>query len=153
MTDPPTLPDGQGTGSSSSLEQSRLRDERICWLLQSHPVTAAMLVSLGWFPSKGKALRRLHRLAAKRRVRLVGSVCSEQKPGRPEHVWCRGWRPSTSQLLHEVQLTELCLRLDAGKILRGPHATDGRVRPDAEVWINGQLYYLELDRGTMSYAQ
>ena len=27
------------------------------------------------------------------------------------------------------------------------------VRPDAEVWVNGRLYYLELDRGTMGYAQ
>src|SRR5262249_2644173 len=32
-------------------------------------------------------------------------------------------------------------------------ATDKEIRSDAEVLINGQPYYLELDRGTMSYAQ
>jgi hypothetical protein len=30
---------------------------------------------------------------------------------------------------------------------------DREVRPDAELWINGAKYFLELDRGTMSYAQ
>jgi hypothetical protein len=115
-----------------------------------HPVTAAMLVAIGWFPTKRKALRRLQRLAARRRVRVVGTV--SRKPGRPEHVYCR-WRPKGDDLLHEVELTALCLRLDAARVLRGPHATDDRLRPDAEAWINGQLYYLELDRGTMGYAQ
>jgi hypothetical protein len=109
-----------------------------------------MLAELGWFPTKSKALRRLNRLTLRRRIRFVGTV--SRKPGRPEHVYCR-WRPKPDQLLHEVRLTEVCLRLDAGQILRGPHATDRHLRPDAEVWINGQPYYLELDRGTMGYAQ
>jgi hypothetical protein len=133
-----------------SLAYARSRDERIVWLLTAHPVTAAMLVAIGWFPTRAKALKRLRRLAAKGRVRFVGSLC--RKLGRPEHVFCR-WRPKADDLLHEVELTELCFRLDAVRILRGPHATDERIRPDAEVWINGQLYYLELDRGTMGYAQ
>jgi hypothetical protein len=57
------------------------------------------------------------------------------------------------QLVHEIELTELCFRVDAGSILRGPNVTNERVRPDAELRINGQVYYLELDRGTMSHAQ
>lgn len=134
----------------SSNAFARTRDARILWLLDSHPVTAAMLVALGWFPNRNKALRRLRRLAARKRVRLVGTVA--RHAGRPEHVWCR-WRPKGNQLLHEVQLTELCLRLHAGKILRTPHVLDRAVRPDAEVWINGRLYCLELDRATMTYAQ
>src|SRR5262249_18480398 len=85
---------------------ARLRDERVCWLLETHPVTAAMLVRIGWFPSKTKALKRLNRLVRRKRIRLIGSVC--RKPGRPEHVYCR-WRPKADQLLHEVQLTEVCL--------------------------------------------
>src|SRR5438270_13057695 len=91
-----------------SLEFARERDERICWLLEMHPVTAAMLVNLGWFPSKNKALRRLRRLVAKKRIRFVGTVC--RNTGRPEHVYCR-WRLNNGQLLHEVELTELCFRL------------------------------------------
>lgn len=129
---------------------ARERDARVCWLLDMHPVTAAMLVSLGWFPSKNKALKRLRRLVERRRIRLVGSVA--RKAGRPEHVYCR-WRPKPDQLLHEVELTALCFRIDAGKILRGPHVTNTAVLPDAEIWINGQPYSLELDRGTMGYAQ
>jgi hypothetical protein len=136
--------------SRRSIAFSRERDARIAWLLETHPVTAAMLVQIGWFPSKNKALRRLNRLVKRKRIRLVGTVC--QKAGRPENVYCR-WTPKVDQLLHEVQLTQLCLRLDAEKILRGPQVSDMDVRPDAEVWINGEAYYLEWDRGTMSYAQ
>ena len=133
-----------------SIAFSRERDGQVCWLLDHHPVTAAMLASLGWFPSRGKALKRLRRLAARRRVRFAGTV--SRKPGRPEHVYCR-WRVKPDQLQHEIELTDVCLRLDVGRILREPHVTDLDVRPDAEVWINGRLYYLELDRGTMGYAQ
>jgi hypothetical protein len=129
---------------------SRERDARIAWLLETHPVTAAMLVQIGWFPNKNKALRRLGRLVRRKRVRLVGTVC--QKAGRPENVYCR-WTPKVDQLLHEVQITQLCLLLGAEMIFRGPHVRDTAVRPDAEVWINGEAYYLEWDRGTMSYSQ
>jgi hypothetical protein len=109
-----------------------------------------MLASLGWFPSRGKALKRLRRLVARGRIRFAGTV--SRKSGRPEHVYCR-WRVKPDQLQHEIELTDVCLRLDAGRISRGPHVTDFEVRPDAEVWINERLYYLELDRGTMGYAQ
>ncbi len=144
MPQPLTVP------SRQRIAVARERDARVCWLLAQHPVTAAMLLSLGWFPNRKKALRRLRRLVSQNRIRLIGTV--SRKHGRPEQVYCR-WRPKVDQLIHEVELTELCLRLDAGKILRGPHVTDGVIRPDAEVWITGRLYYLELDRGTMSYAQ
>src|SRR5713101_6865060 len=106
----PLIPTGHGA------DFARQRDAMAGWLLESHPVTAAMLVSLGWFPSKNKALKRLRRLAQRGRVRLVGSVA--RKAGRPEHVWCR-YRPKADQLAHEVELTELCLRLHAGQVLRG----------------------------------
>jgi hypothetical protein len=128
----------------------RERDRRLLWLLATHPATAAMLVAIGWFPNRGKAQRRLRKLAARKCIRLAGTV--SRGPGRPEHVYVR-WRLKVDQLLHEVELTELCLRLDAGKILRGAQVTDDEVRPDAEVWIRGQLFYLEHDRGTMGYAQ
>ncbi len=133
-----------------SLAFSRERDARICWLLDRHPVTSAMLVQLGWFPTRAKAQKRLRRLVGKNAIRLVGTVC--RRSGRPEHVYCR-WRAKPDQLLHEVELTALSLRIDAAKILRGPHGTANDLRPDAELWINGQRYFLELDRGTEGYAQ
>ena len=145
MSDDP-IPDA----ARHSNDFARERDARIYWLLDTHPVTAAMLVGLGWFRTKNKALKRLRRLVARKRIRIVGSVC--RKAGRPELVYCR-WRPKADQLLHEIGLTELCFRIDAGRIVRGPHMTDDRVLPDAEVWIDGQAYYLEFDRGTMSHAQ
>jgi hypothetical protein len=133
-----------------SLALSRARDALVLRLLEAHPITAAMLVTLGWFPTKGKALKRLRRLVTRKRVRLVGAV--SRKPGRPEHVYCR-WRPKPDQLLHEVELTELCLRLHAGRILRGPQLEGSDLRPDAELAINGETCYLELDRGSMGYRQ
>jgi hypothetical protein len=129
---------------------SRARDARVLRLLEEHPATAAMLVGLGWFPTKGKALKRLRRLVARGKVRLVGTVC--RKPGRPEHVYCR-WRPKPDQLLHEVDLTQVCLRLHAGRVLRGPQLEGSDLRPDAELEINGDTYFLELDRGSMGYRQ
>jgi hypothetical protein len=133
-----------------SLALSRARDARVLRLLSAHPATAAMLASLGWFSTTGKALKRLRRLVARKKVRLVGTV--SRKIGRPEHVYCR-WRPKPDQLLHEVELTELCLRLHAGRILRGPQLEGSDLRPDAEVVINGDTYFLELDRGSMGYRQ
>src|SRR5262245_61693462 len=114
-----------------SLAYARARDERIVWLLTRHPVTARMLVGLGWFPTPAKARKRLRRLATRGRVRFVGTVF--RRIGRAEHVYCR-WRPKSDDLLHEVELTELCFRLDAARVLRGPHVRDDRIRPDAEVW-------------------
>lgn len=144
LTHPPT-PD-----TRLQSEFARARDMRVIWLSGQHPVTAAILVRLGWFPNRHKASKRLRRLTARGRVRLVGTV--NGKTGRPEHVFCR-WHPKPDQLRHEVELTELCLRLDAGVIRRGPHVTDRQVLPDAEIGINGAVYYLELDRGTMRRRQ
>lgn len=146
MTTPP-LAAGPPNESTAFARQ---RDQRVLWLLGQHPVTADMLVRIGWFPTRAKALKRLRRLSGRGRIRFVGTVA--RKGGRPEHVYCR-WRPKADDLLHETGLTELCLRLDAGSIRRGPHATDRTIRPDAEATINGQVYYLENDTGTMGYAQ
>lgn len=132
----------------SSLEVARLRDARIVWLLSDHPVTASQLSSLGWFPSRAKAQTRLRKLARRGRIHLVGTL--SRRGGRPEHVYCR-WRPQPLQ--HEVELTDVCLQLNATEVRRGPSVRDRFVLPDAEVVIAGETYYLELDRGTMSHAQ
>ena len=129
---------------------ARTRDGWVLRLLDQHPVTAEMLAALGWFPTRGKALRRMARLVARGKVRVVGTV--SLKSGRPQHVYCR-WSPKVDQLIHEILLTSVCLRLQAARILRGPRITRTDLLPDAEVWIRNCLYFLELDRGTMSYAQ
>jgi hypothetical protein len=144
MTDPSPL------SPSSHLAFAARRDDNVCWLLAKHPATAGILVQMRLFPSRKKACKRLARLLAENSITRVGTVCRRGK--RPEYVYC-GWHPSSNQLIHEVELTELCLRLHAGEILRGPSVQSSTIRPDAEVWIRGQLYYLELDRGTMSSTQ
>src|SRR5687768_3277900 len=118
------------TSSLTSHDFARERDARVGWLLSMHPMTAAMLVRIGLFPNENKARRRLGQLVRRGRTRLIGTV--SRGLGRPQHVYCR-WRPKGNQLLHEVELTELCLCIDAGKILRGPQVTDTATRPDAEV--------------------
>lgn len=134
-----------------SLSHGPERDARVRRLLDMHPATAAMLVGLRWFPSKDKALKRLRTLTRRGAVRLVGTI-ARTGTGRPEHVYC-GWRLKPDQLLHEVELTEVCLRLHAARILRGPHVRDRARSPDAELWINGDYYALELDRGTTGAAR
>lgn len=109
-----------------------------------------MLCGLGLFPTRAKARNRLTRLVARKRIRFVGTV--NRGLGRPEHAYCR-WRPKIDSLVHELELTELCLRLDGERLLRGPHVTDTTIRPDAQVWINGREYLVELDRGSMGAAQ
>lgn len=129
---------------------ARRRDALIIALLENHPATAEMLVGLGWFPNRSKVVRRLTRLVARGKVRLLGTVAG--RAGRPQHVYGR-WRPALNQLTHEILLTQVCLRLSASRILRGHHIERRDLLPDAEVWIQRRRYYLELDRGTMSYAQ
>jgi hypothetical protein len=129
---------------------ARSRDAAILSLLDIHPVTASLLVGLELFPSKKKAQERLRRLQWKRHVLLVGTVAG--RSGGAENVYCR-WRPMANHLLHELDLTRVCLKLSAGCIFRGPEIKDRVIRPDAEVWINERLFYLELDRGTMRLGQ
>lgn len=54
--------------------------------------------------------------------------------------------------LHELQLTEVCLNITAHEIRRLKNV-DRRFNADAEVIIDGHVYYIELDRDTEGYAQ
>ncbi len=138
---------------SSPTESSlvaRKRDAAVLWLLSRHPATASMLVGIGLFPNRKKANRRLRRLAERGKLRLLGTA--SLKEGRPEHVYGRGYW-NTSNLTHEVLLTKVCLRIDASEVRRGRGEVDATLRPDAELLINGRRFFLELDCGTMGYAE
>jgi hypothetical protein len=139
------------SGQRNSTEFARKRDALILWLLERHPATARMLVEIGLFPTPKKARQRLARLARRRFVRLLGTI--SLSAGRPEHVYGRArWMMKGDTLRHEVLITRLCLRINADEIRRGPGEVDADIRPDAELLINGQRYFLEMDLGTMSYA-
>lgn len=139
MTNHPTAP-------QNSNEFAWRRDAMIRRLVEKHPTTAAMLVYLRLFPNQKKASGRLHRLVQRRQVQLLGTVAF--KGGRPEHVYCRRV-VKADNLRHEVQLTWLCLRTFADEVRRGPGDTDPGLLPDAEFWINGQRFYVEMDCGSM----
>lgn len=127
-----------------------IRDKNVISLLNTHPVTAAMLVSLGWFPTRKKARERLRVLTRSKQANRVGVIW--RKAGPPENVYCT-WHPKSDQLLHEVELSAVCLRLSPTSLRRGPAIKDRVIRPDAEVQINDDLFYLELDRGSMREDQ
>lgn len=142
-------PDPGSGPHTSSNAFARQRDRTVLWLLERHPATAGMLAEIRLFPSAKKAGRRLYRLAKRGQVRLLGTV--SLKAGRPEHVYGKG-RWKADNLLHEVQLTHVLLRTHAEEVRRGPGEVDPELLPDAELSINGDRYLLELDRGTVSYA-
>jgi hypothetical protein len=138
---------GTSAQASSNLV-ARRRDALLLWFLLRHPSTAGMLAGIGLFPSRKKATRRLRKLERRRVVRCLGSVAL--KDGRPEHVFGRG-RWKSDNLLHEVQLTRVCLKMHADELRRGAGEVDPLLRPDAELRINGERYFLEMDLGSMSY--
>jgi hypothetical protein len=144
MTDATTL---QPARNSNAV--SHERDAKLLWFLSHHPATAGILAGIGLFPTRKKASKRLRRLAERRQVRLLGTI--PFTGGRPEHVYGRG-RWKADNLHHEVQLTRVCLKIDAEEVRRGAGQVDPDIRPDAELFIRGERYFLELDCGTMSYA-
>jgi hypothetical protein len=72
--------------------------------------------------------------------------------GRPENVYCNGWKPKYDQLRHELLLTDFLLGYPEVDTLRG-WAVNRRLRPDAEMTLGDYFYYVELDTGEQSYAQ
>jgi hypothetical protein len=132
---------------ASSNALARKRDAGLLWLLAKHPATAGMLAGIQLFPTAKKATRRLKRLMQKGLVRRLGTV--SLGVGRPEHVYARG-RWKTDNLLHEVQLSRVCFKIHAEEVRRGTAEVDSYLRPDAELLIAGERYFLEMDCGTMS---
>ncbi len=72
--------------------------------------------------------------------------------GRPEKIYCNSFRPKRDALLHELLLTDFLLSYPQADTLRG-WAVNRRLRPDAEMTLDGYFYNVELDTGEQSYAQ
>jgi hypothetical protein len=72
--------------------------------------------------------------------------------GRPERVYCNGWKPKCDQLRHELLLTDFLLLYPEADTLRG-WAVNRRLRPDAEMTLAGYFYRIELDTGEQTFAQ
>jgi hypothetical protein len=122
------------------------RDARVCALLVTHPVTTGLLVQIGLFPNRQRALKRLRLLAERHHIRVVGSV--SMSTGGQELVFCR-WKPRPARLAHEVALSEVLLRLNLGTVYRGPDMARKNSSADAEVSIGGERYWLVMDQRAM----
>lgn len=72
--------------------------------------------------------------------------------GRPENIYCNSWRPKRDQFAHELLLTDYLVCYPNADVLRG-WSVNRRLRPDAEMSLDGYFYNVELDTGEQSYAQ
>jgi hypothetical protein len=123
-------------------ERGRERDEAVLNFLDVHPADAALLVLLGFFHTINKALKRLRILEKRGKVKMVGAAFKHDGHKR-RHIW--SGRP-ISKLQHEYDLTLILLKMNIERVIRG-FAVDER-NADAHGWINGVMFYLELDPGT-----
>lgn len=106
---------------------------------------------LGQFPSPQAAYRRVAKLREQGLLRLIATIMLADA-GRPEQIFCNGWRPKYDQLRHELLLTDFLLAYPDADTLRG-WAVNRRLRPDAEMTLDGYFYFVELDTGEQTYAQ
>jgi hypothetical protein len=104
-----------------------------------------------FFTSPQAAYRRIEKLRDQGLLRLVATLVVSDS-GRPEHIFCNGWKPKYDQLRHELLLTDVLLSYPEADTLRG-WAVNRRLRPDAEMTLDGYFYFVELDTGEQSYAQ
>jgi hypothetical protein len=76
-----------------------------------------------------------------------------KEEGRPQDVYCNGWRPKEDNLKHEVMLTEFLLPfMPAAEIVRGPYC-DRKILADAELTFGDHKFYIEMDTGTVDHKR
>jgi hypothetical protein len=102
-----------------------------------------------FFPSEKAAYRRIEKLQRQGRLRLVATVVLADT-GRPERIFC--YKPKYDQIRHELRLTDFLLCYPEADTLRG-WAVNRRLRPDAEMTMDGYFYNVELDTGEQTFAQ
>jgi hypothetical protein len=83
-------------------------------------------------------------------LKLIGTIMTRDN-GRPENVY-GNWKVPYWQLRHELRLTDFLLCYPESDVLRG-HIVNRRIRPDAEMTLNGIFYFVELDTGEQTLSQ
>ena len=128
----------------------RQRDEEIVRRATRHVCRTRHFFDL--FSSERAAYRRVEKLRKGELLRQVGELMVEDS-GRPEKIYCNGWKPKWDHLRHECLLTDFFLfGYPEADVLRG-WLVNKRIRPDAEMTLEGVFYYVEMDTGQESYAQ
>jgi hypothetical protein len=128
----------------------RQRDEEIARRATRHVCRTRHFFDL--FSSEQAAYRRIDKLRKRGLLRQVGELMVKDL-GRPEKVYCNGWKPKWDQVRHECLLTDFFLMgYPEADCLRG-WLVNKRIRPDAEMTLHGVFFYVELDTGSESLAQ
>jgi hypothetical protein len=127
----------------------RKRDDAIIQLANRHVCRSRHFFR--FFTSPQASYRRIEKLRAQGFLRLIATIVLGDS-GRPERIFCNGWRPKYDQLRHELLLTDFLLAYPEADTLRG-WAVDRRLRPDAEMTLDGYFYYVELDTGEQTHSQ
>lgn len=128
----------------------RERDEEIGRRARCHVCRSRHFFDL--FSTDQAAYRRLDKLRGQGLLRQVGQLMIEDV-GRPEKIYCNGWKPKYDHLRHESLLTDFfLLGYREADVLRG-WLVNKRIRPDAEMTLQDVFYYVEMDTGLESYAQ
>lgn len=70
--------------------------------------------------------------------------------GKTEKQWAR-WNVPVHKAQHESDVMEILLRIRAQNVVRGWEVDE--YESDAILTINGDRYYLEVDRGTIGYRE
>ena len=104
-----------------------------------------------YFPSPAVAYRTIKKLNDEGFLKRIGKVISKES-GRPENVYCNGWKPKADQLEHELFLTDFCLCYPDADFKRG-WIVNRKLRPDAEMVLDGIRFNIELDTGEQSHKQ
>ena len=73
--------------------------------------------------------------------------------GRPERVFCNGFEPQRNHLKHEVWLTDFLLPYDEYSEMKRGNEVDQKIRPDAEMEMGNEKYFVELDTGTVHHPK
>ena len=123
--------------------------ERVIELVEKHVILTRHVIPL--FPCRATAYRAVAGLRRQRRLRAIGHALMETT-GRPEIAYCNSWKPKADQLRHEVWVTDFLLCYPDAEIVRG-WRVDRHIRPDAEMQLRGQKFYVELDSGEQSHRQ
>lgn len=115
--------------------------------LRRNPADAQTFAYLGLFPNNEKARTCLRTLYRRKKILFRDHVQMEN--GQYRLVYAAKQTPNIE---HEYQLTQILIRCDVDEVRRGPDV--GReFLPDAELYVNGSLFLLELDRGSEGLPQ
>lgn len=106
--------------------------------VEIHPCCTEHLLDI--CPNKPVLYKLIAGLRKRKQIKYEIPLRGEN--GRPRFLWCQRL---VNYPLHDKQLTDVLLKL---KVKCERWDVDKDLRPDAELTVNEELYYLEMDMGT-----